>query len=139
MQLSHPYCILCLRNRRSKYGCQFVAHHIDEPHLSTTEDYSTPLYDSSLSSLRDWYILYKRRANKELWEPKITKQTVYLQSRSQCRVFFFSFLWFLKESHAISYRLVSYQNHFIAQITLRFKIPLPQDAECLDYNNSTQL
>lgn len=50
--------------------------------------------------------------------------------------FFFSVVF--ERDPSILYKLVSYQNHFIAQVTLRFIIPLPQYAECLDYN-STQL
>lgn len=59
-----------IRNRKSKYVCQFVAHHTDEPHLNTMEGYCTSLYDSSLSSLRNWYILYKRKVYMGMWKAK---------------------------------------------------------------------
>lgn len=44
--------------------------HYSEPHLNIIEEYSTPLYGPSLSSLKNWYVLCKKKAYTAVWKAK---------------------------------------------------------------------
>lgn len=44
--------------------------HYSEPHLNIIEEYSTPLYGPSLSSLENWYVLCKRNEYTAVWKAK---------------------------------------------------------------------
>lgn len=47
--------------------------HYSEPHLNIIEEYSTPLYGPSLSSLKNWYVYVREMSIRLDGRPKITK------------------------------------------------------------------
>lgn len=99
--------------------------HYSEPHLNIIEEYSTPLYGPSLSSLKNWYVLCTRKECRAVWKAKDNQIDSIHAVPRYLIIFILGGFW-------ESYCVVQALTHFIAPTALRFMILQSQHLECWD-------